>query len=163
MNDESTAPEFFTNGARQFTVGGGFAKPDLDELLTAIEISGARGVHSVQPSVIALSNLTELGARFSAGEITAYGDLAKSKNMKLFMDGARFANALVSGKESPADLTWRAGVDVLSFGATKNGAIAAEALVFFNPADAKLAPYHQSVVGICGQSTVFSRGSVRCL
>ena len=143
VNDESTAPEFFTSGARQFTVGGSSAKPDLNELLTAVEISGARGVHSVQPSVIALSNLTELGARFSVDEIAAYGDLAKSKNMKLFMDGARFANALVSGKDSPADLTWRAGVDALSFGATKNGAIAAEALIFFNPEDAELAPYHR--------------------
>ena len=147
VNDESTAPEFFTNGARQFTVGGSSAKPDLDELVKTIEISGARGVHSVQPSVIAISNLTELGARFSVDEVAAYGDLAKSKNMKLFMDGARFANALVSGKESPADITWRAGVDVLSFGATKNGAIAAEALIFFNPEDAKLAPYHRKRAG----------------
>lgn len=147
VNDESTAPEFFTNGARQFTVGGDSAKPDLDELLKTIQISGARGVHSVQPSVIALSNLTELGARFSADEVSAFGVLAKSKNMKLFMDGARFANALAAGKESPADLTWRAGVDVLSFGATKNGAIAAEALVFFNPEDAALAPYHRKRSG----------------
>ena len=147
VNDESTAPEFFTNGARQFTVGGVSAKPDLHELIRTIEVSGARGVHSVQPSVIALSNLTELGARFSIDEISAYGDLAKSKNMKLFMDGARFANALVSGKESAADLTWRAGVDALSFGATKNGAIAAEALIFFNPGDAELAPYHRKRAG----------------
>lgn len=147
VNDESTAPEFFTNGARQFTVGGSSAKPDLDELLKTIEISGARGVHSVQPSVVALSNLTELGARFSVDEVRAYGDLAKSKNMKLFMDGARFANALVSGKESPADITWRAGVDVLSFGATKNGAVAAEALIFFNAEDAELAPYHRKRAG----------------
>ena len=143
VNDESTAPEFFTSGARQFSVGGASAKPDLDELKRVIEVSGARGVHSVQPSVIALSNLTELGGRFSSDEILAYGELAKSKDMKLFMDGARFANALVGGAETPADLTWRAGVDVLSFGATKNGAIAAEALIFFNPEDAELAPYHR--------------------
>ncbi len=147
VNDESTAPEFFTNGARQFSVGGVSAKPDLDELKRVIEVSGARGVHSVQPSVIALSNLTELGGRFSNDEILAYGDLAKSKDMKLFMDGARFANALVGGGETPADLTWRAGVDVLSFGATKNGAMAAEALIFFNPEEAKLAEFHRKRAG----------------
>ena len=63
--------------------------------------------------------------------------------MKLFVDGARFANALAGGRESPADITWRAGVDAVSFGATKNGAIAAEALIFFNPKDAELAAYHR--------------------
>jgi threonine aldolase len=93
--------------------------------------------------VLALSNLTELGARLSATEIAAYAELAKSKGMKLFVDGARFANAVAAGSESPADLTWRSGVDALSFGATKNGALAAEALVFFNPKDAELAPYHR--------------------
>ena len=143
VNDESTAPEFYTSGARQITVGGVAAKPDLTELTRAIEVSGARGVHSVKPSVMALSNLTELGARLSATEIAAYADLAKSKGMKLFVDGARFANAVAAGRESPADLTWRSGVDALSFGATKNGALAAEALVFFNPEDAELAPYHR--------------------
>ena len=63
--------------------------------------------------------------------------------MKLFMDGARFANAVAGGSESPADLTWRAGVDALSFGATKNGAMAAEALIFFNPSEATLAEFHR--------------------
>ena len=124
-------------------MGGVAAKPDLTELTRAIEVSRARGVHSVIPSVLALSNLTELGARLSATEIAAYAELAKSKGMKLFVDGARFANAVAAGSESPADLTWRSGVDALSFGATKNGALAAEALVFFNPKDAELAPYHR--------------------
>ena len=133
VNDESTAPELFTGSARQFTAGGSDAKPSLLELEEAIDMVVARGVHSVQPSVIAISNLTELGARLSAIEVTAYAELAKSRGMKLFMYGARFANAVVSGDESPAGLTWRAGVDALSFGATKNGAMAAEALIFFNP------------------------------
>jgi threonine aldolase len=143
VNDESTAPELFTGGARQFTVGGSDAKPSLLELEEAIDMVGARGVHSVQPSVIAVSNLTELGARLSAIEVTAYAELAKSRGMKLFMDGARFANAVVSGDESPAELTWRAGVDALSFGATKNGAMAAEALIFFHPSEATLAEFHR--------------------
>ena len=142
-NDESTAPELYTGGARQFTVGGDDAKPDLEELVQKIDVSGARGVHSVQPAVIAISNLTELGARFSPDEIAIYSELAKSRGMKLFMDGARFANAVAGGSESPADLTWRSGVDALSFGATKNGAMAAEALVFFNPDEAVLAEFHR--------------------
>ena len=142
-NDESTAPELYTGGARQFTVGGDDAKPDLEELAQKIDVSGARGVHSVQPAVISISNLTELGARFSPDEIAAYSELAKNRGMKLFMDGARFANAVAGGSESPADLTWRAGVDALSFGATKNGAMAAEALVFFNPDDAVMAEFHR--------------------
>jgi threonine aldolase len=142
-NDESTAPELYTGGARQFTVGGDDAKPDLEELAQKIDVSGARGVHSVQPAVISISNLTELGARFSPDEIAAYSELAKNRGMKLFMDGARFANAVAGGSESPADLTWRAGVDALSFGATKNGAMAAEALVFLNPDEARLAEFHR--------------------
>ena len=100
-------------------------------------------MHSVRPTVIAISNLTELGARISPDEIIAYSELAKSHGMKLFMDGARFANAVAGGSESPADLTWRAGVDALSFGATKNGAMAAEALVFFNSDEAMMAEFHR--------------------
>jgi threonine aldolase len=142
-NDESTAPELYTGGARQFMVGGDDAKPDLAELAQKIDVSGARGVHSVQPAVISISNLTELGARFSSDEIAAYSELTRSRGMKLFVDGARFANAVAGGSESPADLTWRAGVDALSFGATKNGAMAAEALVFFNPDEATLAEFHR--------------------
>ena len=147
VNDESTAPELFTGGARQFTVLGKDAKPDLAELATKIDVSGARGVHSVQPAVISISNLTELGARLSCADISAYSDLAKSRGMKLFMDGARFANAVAAGSDSPADLTWRSGVDAISFGATKNGAMAAEALVFFNPEEAKLAEFHRKRAG----------------
>ena len=147
VNDESTAPELFTGGARQFTVMGKDAKPDLAELATKIDVSGARGVHSVQPAVISISNLTELGARLSCADIAAYSDLAKSRGMKLFMDGARFANAVAAGSDSPADLTWRSGVDAISFGATKNGAMAAEALIFFNPEEAKLAEFHRKRAG----------------
>jgi threonine aldolase len=147
VNDESTAPELFTGGARQFTVMGKDAKPDLAELATKIDVSGARGVHSVQSAVISISNLTELGARLSCADIAAYSDLAKSRGMKLFMDGARFANAVAAGSDSPADLTWRSGVDAISFGATKNGAMAAEALIFFNPEEAKLAEFHRKRAG----------------
>ena len=147
INDESTAPELFTGGARQFSVGGDFAKPCLEELEAKIAVSGARGVHSVKPSVIALSNLSELGACLSSDEVSAYSTLARTNGMKLFMDGARFANAVAAMSESPAALTWRAGVDALSFGATKNGAMAAEALIFFHSEDALLAEFHRKRSG----------------
>ena len=91
-------------------------------------------MHSILPSVLALSNLTELGARISPDELKAYREVADEFDLKLMVDGARFSNAVVGGADSPADLTWRSGVDVLCFGATKNGAMAAEAIVFFNQA-----------------------------
>ena len=147
INDESTAPELFTGGARQFSVGGDAAKPCLEALEAKIAVSGARGVHSVKPSVIALSNLSELGACLSSDEVSAYSALARANGMKLFMDGARFANAVAATSESPAALTWRAGVDALSFGATKNGAMAAEALIFFHSEDASLAEFHRKRSG----------------
>ena len=135
-NDESTAPELFTGGARQLSVGGEDAKPSIVELRALIQTASSRGVHSILPSVLALSNLTELGARISPDELQAYREVADEFDLKLMVDGARFSNALVGGAESPADLTWRSGIDVLCFGATKNGAMAAEAIVFFNQAAA---------------------------
>ena len=135
-NDESTAPELFTGGARQLSVGGEDAKPSIAELRALIQTASSRGVHSILPSVLALSNLTELGARISPDELKAYREVADEFDLKLTVDGARFSNAVVVGTDSPADLTWRSGVDVLCFGATKNGAMAAEAIVFFNKAAA---------------------------
>ena len=135
-NDESTAPELFTGGARQLSVGGEDAKPSIAELRALIQTASSRGVHSILPSVLALSNLTELGARISPDELKAYREVADEFDLKLMVDGARFSNAVVVGTDNPADLTWRSGVDVLCFGATKNGAMAAEAIVFFNKAAA---------------------------
>ena len=135
-NDESTAPELFTGGARQLSVRGEDAKPSIEKLRALIQTASSRGVHSILPSVLALSNLTELGARISPDELKAYREVADEFDLKLMVDGARFSNALVGGADSPADLTWRSGVDVLCFGATKNGAMAAEAIVFFNQAAA---------------------------
>ena len=135
-NDESTAPELFTGGARQLSVGGEDAKPSIAELRALIQTASSRGVHSILPSVLALSNLTELGACISPDELQAYREVADEFDLKLMVDGARFSNVVVGGADSPADLTWRSGVDVLCFGATKNGAMAAEAIIFFNKAAA---------------------------
>jgi threonine aldolase len=131
VNDECGAPEFFTNGARLVIVGGANGKltPEtLGEALDAHPVS----VHSNQPAAISLTQATEVGTAYRPEEIAAVTALAHRRNLKVHMDGARFANAVEFLGCAPADVTWRAGVDVLSFGATKNGALSAEAVVFFN-------------------------------
>jgi threonine aldolase len=131
--DECGAPEFYTGGARLVLLEGGDAK------ITPAAIEGAlpnfqRGVHSSKPSAVSITQATELGTVYKPDEITALADCTHSNGMALHMDGARFANALAHLKCGPADITWRAGVDALSFGATKNGALCAEAVVFFDKA-----------------------------
>ena len=159
-NDESTAPELYTGGARQFTVGGDDANPDLEELVQKIVVSGARGVHSVQPAVISISNLTELGARFSPDEIAAYSALAKSRGMKLFMDGARFANAVAGGSESPADLTWRSGVDAPVSARRRTGRWPLRHWYFLIPMKRSWPNSIGSVVAIFGRSIDISQHSL---
>jgi threonine aldolase len=132
INDENTAPEFFTGGARQIGVPGELGKPCHDAIWAQVELAQLHGVHNVKPTAISLTNATEQGTVLKPAEVADYGELAKELNLGLHMDGARFSNAVVGSGASPADLTWRSGVDVLTFGATKNGAIAAEAVVFFN-------------------------------
>ena len=132
INDENTAPEFFTGGARQIGVPGELGKPGHDAIRAQVELAQLHGVHNVKPTAISLTNATEQGTVLKPAEVADYGELAKELNLGLHMDGARFSNAVVGSGASPADLTWRSGVDVLTFGATKNGAIAAEAVVFFN-------------------------------
>jgi len=88
-------------------------------------------VHQVQPAALSITNATEYGLTYRAGEVTALGDLAKQRGLSFHMDGSRLGNALATTGESPADVTWRAGVDALSFGFVKNGGLNAEALILF--------------------------------
>lgn len=128
--DEAGAPGFFTGGAKLMLVDGDGAKltPDaVESLCTRIRPD----VHQVQPRALSITNATEYGLAYGAAEIGALGELAKSRELGFHMDGARFANALVTTGASPADLTWRAGVDALSFGFVKNGGLNAEALILF--------------------------------
>ncbi|MEL6680498.1 MAG: beta-eliminating lyase-related protein, partial [Pseudomonadota bacterium] len=105
------------------------------ETVRAAVAATPRGVvHAVQPGAISITNLTECGAAYSAGEITALGVIAREGELPLHMDGARFANAVVGSNAALADLTWRAGVRALSFGGTKNGLLGVEAVVLFDPA-----------------------------
>jgi threonine aldolase len=136
MTDECGAPENFTGGAKLKGLQGVGGKIGLDALKAELE-APRRGVHSVKPAALSITNLTECGTLYRPGEIAALSGLARQHGLKVHMDGARFANAVVGSNASPAELTWKSGVDVLSLGATKNGALAAEAVVFFNPADAE--------------------------
>ena len=130
--DECGAPEFYTGGAKLVSlpgVGGKITAADLD---IKLKKAGAGVVHHVQPAAVSLTQATEAGTVYTPDEIRAISEVTRAHNLTLHMDGARFANAIVSLGCTPADITWRAGVDILSFGATKNGAMAAEAVIFFN-------------------------------
>jgi threonine aldolase len=132
-NDECGAPEFFTGGAKLVHVPGANAKIDPDALADAARRN--RGdVHCVQPSCVSITQATELGTLYSVAETAALGAVCRTAGLPLHMDGSRFANAVAALGASPAEMTWKAGVDILSFGATKNGALGVEAIVLFDPA-----------------------------
>ena len=137
--DEAGAPGFFTHGAKLTLLEGEGAKISPE----VVEEACARvryDVHQVPPMALSITNATEYGLSYRAAEVAALGEVARARNLGFHMDGARFANAVAFTGESPAELTWRAGVDVLSFGFVKNGGMNAEALIFFDPARAEAVP-----------------------
>ncbi|MBO3679214.1 low specificity L-threonine aldolase [Streptomyces sp. NEAU-YJ-81] len=131
-HDECGAPEFFTAGAKLVGVPGDNSTIDPDALHAAVRRK-AGDVHSVQPSAVSISQATELGSVYTVAEIRRLCAIAKDAGLRVHMDGARFANALDHLGATPAEMTWKAGIDVLSFGATKNGAMTADAIVSFDP------------------------------
>lgn len=131
--DECGAPEFFSGGAKLVHVAGAHGKMTPETLRDALGPDTPVGVHGVQPAMVTLTNLTEAGTAYSVSEISVLCEIAHSRNLPVHLDGARFANALVSQGCTPAQMTWRAGVDVLSLGGTKNGLMGAEAVVIFDP------------------------------
>jgi threonine aldolase len=143
--DECGAPEFFTGGAKLVVLDGEGAK--ITPQAVAETAFGRGIVHHVQPAAISITQATEKGTVYSPDEVAALAELARRQDMALHMDGARFANALAHLGCSPAEATWKAGVDVLSLGATKNGAMAAEAVVFFNPGQAREFAYLRKRAG----------------
>jgi threonine aldolase len=145
-NDECGAPAFYTNGAKLVAVDGQSAKIDPTSLRSAARVK-VDDVHSTQPSCVSITQATEEGSVYTLDEIQALGDVCKTSSIKLHMDGSRFANALVSLGCSPAEMTWKAGVDVLSFGATKNGVFAAEAIVLFDASLASEMGYRRKRAG----------------
>lgn len=128
--DEANALGLFGGGVSQLTIDTPAAKLTLD----AVEqrANQFEGVHHVKVNALTLTQSTELGTVYSLDELAAFGDLARRHNLHFHMDGARFANAVASLQTTPADMSWRCGVDVLSFGGVKNGLAVGECIVFFN-------------------------------
>ena len=147
MVDECNAPEFFTGGARMVPLSGEGGKIAPDRFTHALGYFMEGLVHHAQPHVLSVTQATECGMVYTPDEVAALAKITKGRNMAVHMDGARFANALAHLGCSPAEVTWKAGVDVMSFGATKNGCLAAEAVVFFNPDQAKTFPYMRKRAG----------------
>ncbi|MGJ0485282.1 MAG: threonine aldolase family protein [Methylomicrobium sp.] len=141
LEDECGAPEFFTQGGRLAPVDGGNGKIDPDCLKAEIERFPPHFVHAGQPMAISITQATEIGTLYQPEEVAAIGNIAKTYRLPLHMDGARFANAVAALDVTPADMTWKRGVDIVSFGATKNGCWCAEALVFMNPELSKELPF----------------------
>ncbi|MCF8485443.1 MAG: low specificity L-threonine aldolase [Rhodobacteraceae bacterium] len=133
-DDECGAPEFFTNGAKLVLVDGAHGKM-LPETLSAALKGVAQGVvHGVQRGALSITNVTEAGTVYTPAEVAALTAVAKAHGMPCHLDGARFANALVATGSTAAEMTWKAGIDVVSFGGTKNGCLGVEAVVIFDPA-----------------------------
>ncbi len=144
--DECGAPEFFTGGARLIPVGGENGKLDAGELDEKAR-HGQGDVHMLQPSAMTLTQVGEMGTVYSLDEIATLTEIGRRHGLKVHMDGARFANALVALGCSPAEMSWKAGVDVLSFGATKNGALGVEAVIIFDPALAESFAFRRKRAG----------------
>lgn len=145
--DECGAPEFFTGGAKLIALPGVHGKLASETLAHALAHFYDGFVHHAQPAVLSLTQSTESGTVYTPAEIAGLAQVARSRRLAVHMDGARFANALVRLGCSPAEATWKAGVDVLSFGATKNGCLAAEAVVFFTPEQAAAFPFLRKRAG----------------
>ena len=137
VTDECGAPEFFGGGLKLIGLPGVGCKIEPQTLATALAPYQGHAPHQVIPSALSISQASEAGTIYRPDEIAALAEIAHARGMKVHMDGARLANALVRLNASPARATWQAGVDVLSFGATKGGAMAAEAVVFFDREMAK--------------------------
>ena len=141
IEDECGAPEFFTSGARLAPIDGTLGKIDPSGLKTALDRFDPNFVHHGQPMAVSVTQATEVGTAYSLAELAEIAEITHSFGLTLHMDGARFANAMVRLNSTPAEMTWKQGVDVMSFGGTKNGCWCAEALVFFNPDLAKQLPF----------------------
>ena len=133
--DECNAPEFFSGGAK-LTLVGDAPKMTPEALDRAIAAEESRGVHGPQRGPVSITNVTERGTVYTVEEVAALAAVARGHGLPVHMDGARFANALVALGCTPAEMTWKAGVDAVSFGGTKNGLLGVEAVIFFDPAHA---------------------------
>jgi threonine aldolase len=146
QNDECGAPEFYTHGAKLLLAEGEGAKLTPDSV-RALLATVRDDVHQVQPAALSITNATEYGLVYTPDEVAALGALARERRLGFHMDGARFANAVARLGCHPGDVTWRAGVDAMSFGFVKNGGLSAEMLVFFRPELAGASLYRRKRAG----------------
>jgi threonine aldolase len=137
LTDECGAPEFFGGGLKLVGMPGVGCKVSPETLAATVSQYQGHAPHQVVPAAFSFAQASEAGTIYRPGEVAALAKIAHGNGMTVHMDGARFGNALVRMNASPAEATWKAGVDVLSFGATKGGALAAEAVVFFDRAAAE--------------------------
>lgn len=145
--DECGAPEFFSNGAKLLLLPGESGKITAESLERYLTLRQHGAPNNCPAQILSLSNATEFGTCYDVSEVTSIAAVAKHHGLHVHMDGARFANAIARFGCKPSELTWRGGVDVLSFGFTKNGALAAEAIIFFNPEQAKDFDYRRKRSG----------------
>jgi threonine aldolase len=132
QNDECGAPEFYTHGAKLGLIEGPAAKVSAQALTAALAATPG-GVHWPQPRALSITNASEYGCVYTPDEVASLSEICRMHGLGLHMDGARFANAIAYLGCSPAEVTWRAGVDILSLGFVKNGGLSSEAIVFFKP------------------------------
>lgn len=133
ITDECGAPEMFSAGARQITLAGEHGRLSREALATHLSEARIGVVHAIQPSIVSLTNLTEAGTAYRPDDIAALTDIARKAGLGVHMDGARFANAAAHVGATPAELSWKAGVEVLTLGTTKSGSFGAETIVSFTP------------------------------
>ena len=141
IEDECGAPEYLTGGARLCPVDGPLGRFGVEALERELDRYPPDFVHAGQPMAVSITQATEAGTVYRLDEIAAIAATCRSRGLPLHMDGARFANALVALDATPAEMTWKAGVDIVSFGGTKNGCWCAEAVVFLDPARAREFPF----------------------
>jgi len=145
--DECAGPEFFTGGAKLTTMAGDHAKIDIDTLTRTYNGFPERPPHGSPPRTLSLTQLSECGTAYSLAQIRTLTDFAHQQDMLVHMDGARFANALVHLGVTPAEMSWKAGIDVLCLGGTKNGCLVAESVIFFDKAKAGDFEYRRKRAG----------------
>ncbi|MCX8507931.1 MAG: beta-eliminating lyase-related protein [Rhodobacteraceae bacterium] len=134
--DECGAPEFYIGGGKMAPIPAPHGKITPDALSTRLAQTPQGGVHHIQHGLLTLTNLTEAGTAYRPAEIAALSAIARAHGLKTHMDGARFANALAAAGCTPAEMTWKAGIDILSLGGTKNGCMGVEAVILFDPTKA---------------------------
>lgn len=138
VTTEGGAPEFYSGGGRITLIPGADNKITADDLRVALDAHGIGNVHHMHASVLSLTQATEAGVTYTMDELSNLSRIARENGLKVHLDGARFANALVHLDVTPAEMTWKAGVDIMTFGTTKNGTMNAEAVITFDPEIARV-------------------------